>query len=417
MQSRSTARFSLAADSHRRGTIIVLLALLLTVLFVLAGFSVDLAYMELVKTELRSATDSAALAAASALVQGKTQAQVQNAAIDAAAMNTVAGNTLVLSAGDILLGQSIEQADGSYQFKAGVQPYQAVQVNSSLSNQKSSGDALLFFGQFTGVKSYTPTNSAVAAVSACDVCLALDRSQSMCWDESGLAWSYPPPLGIDNHGLSIAATKIPTGVPSGVFEQYPPIAGSRWVGLQYAVQSFCDVLGAANTKTNVSVVTWASDSPAHTVTSTLGTVTLPASAGVAVDQGLTNNMSDVAAAVLSRSKGLLLGGTDMYSGLEESIAVLLGPGSRSAASKVIILMTDGDWSSPTGNTDPLLAAQDAAANKITIHCICFTENANQATCKSIASLTGGKFYYASDSASLTEIFAEVAGSMPVSLTN
>jgi Mg-chelatase subunit ChlD len=106
----------------------------------------------------------------------------------------------------------------------------------------------------------------------------------------------------------------------------------------------------------------------------------------------------------------------MYSGILGGINVLTGPGARPSATKVMILMTDGDWSSPAGNKNPKLAAQVAANNKITIHCVGFLKSTNQTTCQTIASMTGGKFYYASDAASLQSIFQTIAGTLPVALT-
>jgi Ca-activated chloride channel homolog len=404
--------------SSRGGAVLPLAAAFMCILFAVAALSVDLAFVELVRTELRSATDSAARAAASALVQGQATSQVQSAAINAAALNKVNGKPLRLTAANVSLGQSILQSNGLYQFQTGVQPYQAVQVTASLSSSNANGTVPLFFGPFLGVNAYSPTNTAVAAASACDVCLVLDRSHSMCWDQTGTNWSYPSPYGLDTYGVSNTSTLAASGLPSGVFQQYAPVSGSRWLALQTAVNSFCSIVGNANGGTHVAMVTWASNTPVQTVYSTKqAPFTLPASVGVTADVGLTSNMNLITNAVAAHSANLLLGGTDMYTGIEAGIAVLTGSGARSAASKVMILMTDGDWSSPAGNTNPVNAAQNALTDKITIHCICFLQSANQTTCQQIASLTGGKFYYATDSASLTAVFQQIAGTLPVALTN
>ncbi len=402
----------------RQGAVLPLMAVFITILFAMAALSLDLAYIELVKTELRAATDSSARAAASALVQGETPAAVKQVAISTAALNKVAGKPLALTTSSVTLGQSVLQSNGTYAFQANVQPYQAVQVTSSLSSQNANGNVPLFFGPFLGVNNYAPTNTAVAAVSACDVCLVLDRSHSMCWDETGTSWSYPSPYGVDTYGVSSTVTMAPSGLPSGVFQQYPPTNGSRWLALETAVQSFCNILQSANGNTNAAMVTWASTSPTQTVYSTKqAPFTLPASVGATTDVNLTSNISSISTAVAAHSQSPLLGGTDMYTGIEQGISVLTGSSARPSATKVMILMTDGDWSSPAGNTNPILAAQNAKSDKITIHCICFLQSANQTTCQKIASMTGGKFYYASDSSSLTSIFQQIAGSLPVALTN
>jgi Flp pilus assembly protein TadG len=402
------------------------MAMLMIVIFAMAALSMDLAYLELIKTELRAATDASARAAASALIQGQTTAQVQAVAINTAAINKVAGKPLKITAADVTLGQSVLQSNGTYAFQAGSQPYQAVQVSVAMAASNANGAVPLFFGPFVGMNTYQPANTSVAAASACDVCLVLDRSHSMCWDETGTNWSYPEPYlghaspyGLDTYGvLSTVPPYGSSGLPSGVFQQYPPQAGSRWMALQSAVQSFCGILQAANGNTHAAVVTWASPiSITETVYSTIQSpYNLPTSQGVTMDVGLTSNMSAITAAVTAHSSNILIGGTDMYTGIEGGISVLTGSGSRPSATKVMILMTDGDWSSPPGNINPVNAASNAAADKITIHCIGFTSNANMTTCQEIASMTGGKFYYASNSASLTAIFQEIAGTLPVALT-
>ena len=55
--------------ASRRGSIFVVMLLLLPIIILFAGFAVDVAYVQRVKTELRSATDLAAKAAALDLSQ------------------------------------------------------------------------------------------------------------------------------------------------------------------------------------------------------------------------------------------------------------------------------------------------------------------------------------------------------------
>ena len=52
--------------SKRRGAMVVLIAMMLVILLMTVTFSVDVAYMQLSRTELRVATDAAARAAAEA---------------------------------------------------------------------------------------------------------------------------------------------------------------------------------------------------------------------------------------------------------------------------------------------------------------------------------------------------------------
>ena len=59
----------------RRGAVIPLVAVFLVVFIAMAAFSIDVAYMQLVRTQLQAASDSAAKAGTSALAQGKTDAE------------------------------------------------------------------------------------------------------------------------------------------------------------------------------------------------------------------------------------------------------------------------------------------------------------------------------------------------------
>lgn len=60
----------LRARSRRSGNILVLTALLITFLFAMVAFAVDLGYVSRTKTQLQSAVDGAALAAAIELGDG-----------------------------------------------------------------------------------------------------------------------------------------------------------------------------------------------------------------------------------------------------------------------------------------------------------------------------------------------------------
>ena len=85
---------------------LVLIVLMIFVFFVTVAFSVDIAYMHLTRSELRTATDAAAKGAAVALAQ----TQDRNAAIRQgqaiAAENLVAGQGLRLDTTDFQFGHS-----------------------------------------------------------------------------------------------------------------------------------------------------------------------------------------------------------------------------------------------------------------------------------------------------------------------
>ncbi len=75
----------------RRGAIVVLAALMMIVFLASVAFSVDVAYMQLTKIKLRSATDAAARAAGEGLSRAQDIGYARQAAKDIAAANLVAG--------------------------------------------------------------------------------------------------------------------------------------------------------------------------------------------------------------------------------------------------------------------------------------------------------------------------------------
>lgn len=378
----------------RTGAVVLLVAVFLVVLVAMAAFAIDLGYMELVQTQLKAATDAAAKAGTARLVQGGSDSQARAAAIDSAAKNYVAGKPLVLSNSDIVVGQSVLQPDGTWKFVAGAVPSQAIQITSQLSANNSNGAVPLFFAPLLGRKDFSPTNKSEASAFACEVCLVLDRSHSMCFDQTGTSWSYPPPIYYDWQ----------KGIKS------KPVNGSRWLALESAMNSFCNILSSARLPPRVAVVTWGSTIGTNTTEYSLTGKTAPA---VYTDLELSTDMTAVYKAVRDRSQDVMLGGTDMSTGMDRGRSILTASNTRNYAKKIMILMTDGQWNS---GRDPVLAAADCAAANITVHCICFLQNADQTTTQQVAATTGGKFYYASNAASLQSAFEDLAYSLPVVLT-
>lgn len=380
--------------SVRRGAVLPLVAVFVVVLMAMAAFSIDISYIALTQTQLKAATDAASKAGTSALVQGKTDAEAIAAAIAMAGQNTVNGKALKITASDIQVGQSVLQTDGSWSFVSGLKPSQAMQITSNMSASNANGAVNFFFAPVFGSKTFNATNTSVASAFACEVCLVLDRSHSMCFDQTGNDWSYPLPylldwvLGIKNK----------------------PTTGSRWLALDTAINSFSTILKTANAPPRVGVVTWADDIGKNTTEYQL---TGQTSVGCTTDLGLSTDMTAVYNAVKAKSGKVMLGGTEMAAGMDAGKAMLTGAGVKSYAKKVMILMTDGQWNA---GRDPLLSAAECKAANITIHCVCFLQKADQTTTKAIASMTGGKFYYATDAASLNAAFKDLAYTLPVVLT-
>ena len=112
----------------RKGAMLVLIAVTILLLVIAAAFSIDVAFMQLTRTQLRTSTDAAARAANEALSRSQTEAAARAAARTAAAANPVAGAPLQLDDADIIFGHANVQSDGKYDFSADARPYNSVRV-------------------------------------------------------------------------------------------------------------------------------------------------------------------------------------------------------------------------------------------------------------------------------------------------
>ena len=171
-----------AAAKHRRGAMLVLVLVMIVAFIVTVAFSVDIAYMNLVKSELRSATDAAAKATSEALAR----TQDRNAAIargkEIGSQNTVANRPMQFADGDFLFGRSELNADGKFVFSNGRSPFNSVRVNGRRTASSLSGSGGLFFGQMFGVNNFEPTEVCTATHIQRDIVLVVDRSGSMLDD-------------------------------------------------------------------------------------------------------------------------------------------------------------------------------------------------------------------------------------------
>ena len=116
------------SKASRCGAIMILTVLLLPVLVLLVGFSVDFAHMQRVRTELRRSTDLAAKVGSSVLADTADIALARQATKDIALLNKVAGTGLSLTDSQIVFGTSQRQSDGTWSFTAGGSLPNAVQV-------------------------------------------------------------------------------------------------------------------------------------------------------------------------------------------------------------------------------------------------------------------------------------------------
>lgn len=379
---------------NRRGAVVVLCALLMTVVMVGIAFSVDVAYMQLTRTELQAANDAAAKAATVALAQGRNANQAKNEAIAAAARNKVAGRSLVINNNNIKLGGLRLGNNGSWDFVEGQTPLMAAQIDVNMTSNSPSGPVNLFFAPFLGSNTFSPRNTATAGFVQNAICLVLDRSHSMCFDLSGVDWVYP--AGAPLWPLAYVAPPRPQG--------------SRWATLTNSVRLFNQILNDSAHNPPVALVTWGSQINAG-IWNGVRYPSFPASIlDVAIG---TNQLGQINSTLVTKGNNIMLGGTNMAAGMTQGRQVLVNYNPALPVNRVMILLTDGEWNA---GSDPVGVANQLATSNIKCHTIGLLAGQSSQVLSRIAQITGGKFFMATDQASLDAAFREIAADLPIVLT-
>lgn len=175
-----------SAKQQRTGAMLPMIAVTLVILIIGVVFSIDIAYMHMVRAELRTATDAAARAGAESLARAQDPEAAIDAALQVAALNSVSGDVLQLRRDQVVLG-SVQQVNGKLDFNPNVAPFTAVRVVGDRGAGSLQGSVPLFFGRFLGQDSFQPTQVATASASVRDISLVLDISGSMGRVEGGIS--------------------------------------------------------------------------------------------------------------------------------------------------------------------------------------------------------------------------------------
>ncbi|MEP3479879.1 MAG: VWA domain-containing protein [Fuerstiella sp.] len=343
------------ARSSRAGAMLVLIVICLPVILGFGIFSVNVAWMQLTRTELRTATDAAAKAGSRALSVSQDVEIGRQFAIEAASRNQVGGSPMLMADSDVVFGAGNENAVGGYDFESRADSSRqltSVQVTGDRRAGSLGGSVPLLFNGFFDRTSFEPVRVAVATQIDRDIALVLDRSGSM---------------------------RKTSG------------SGTRWEALQSAVDGFLFELSLTPQEEKVSLSTYA----------------LTAS----LDFGLTLDYPLLQAAIARQS---IRGRTGIGLGMQHGIASLTDPDlARALALKTIVVMTDGNHNN---GVDPEVIAAEAVALGITVHTITFSSGANQTRMRRLAEDGGGRHWHADDEESLVDVFREVARNLPTLLT-
>jgi Mg-chelatase subunit ChlD len=186
----------------RTGAILPLFAFLLPVILIICGFAINMAYMQMVSTDIKIMTDAAAHAGGRAMsIQQTTDAAIAKATQIAQA-NTVGGRVLSVGNGsgdEVQVGFGLSQRSnngyGMYQFTSipKAQVDSRAQRANSVSVVSNAHMPLVFqsmnFSAFGGnMTHFDLARRSIATQVDRDIALVLDRSGSMLWymDETAL---------------------------------------------------------------------------------------------------------------------------------------------------------------------------------------------------------------------------------------
>jgi Ca-activated chloride channel homolog len=378
-RSRLGKRQAQPIRHSRRGGMLPMVAICLPLFIIAAAFAVDVAYMQLTRTELRTATDAAARAGAKTLSMSQNQGQARQAAVAAAAKNKVAGVGLKLTNDQIQIGVGAQTNDTSrFNFTPGGTQPNAVRVTGRRTASSAAGPVGLLLGRMLGVTTFEPISVATSTQLDRDICLVVDRSGSMM--------------------ESVDGSSIPGGSCSK-----PNMTKSRWGALYTAVNAFVQELDNTLQEEQCALVSYSSSGSGCGFKFTTSDINAPLDFNY---QEIRNEMNDL-------SSRPVQGNTAIGAGIDNGVKVLTSSRARPFAVRTMVVMTDGLHNS---GGDPVAAAQKAAKKNITINTVTFSKGADVTRMRKVAEATGGKHFHAANANELEAIFREIASTLPVMLT-
>lgn len=374
--------------AQRRGVLSVLTAIALVPIAILCMFAVNVAYMQLVRTELRRSSDAAARAGARTLsISQDSQLAIQKAK-DVALLNPVAGTPLGLKDSEIQLGNvQPNSGGGRMRFSQGGAILNAMRVHGQRTQSSTDGPVNLFAAGLMGTTDFQPILSATAMQYDRDIALVIDRSSSMAfaWDEDTL-----------NAGEFGQPRYAPAGFGASSYTD-PWDYECRWINLANAVNVFLQRLQETRQSEIVSMSSFDSGPRSR------------------LDVPLTSNYQAIRDRIDHYTQGdHYWCSTNIGSGMEFALDSLADMSLRRPfAQPVMVVLTDGfNKQGPS----PLDIAQTAASRGIILYTISFSREAGTDLMEGIAAIGNGKHYLAITPAELTIAFEEIANTIPTLLS-
>ncbi|MDH3717812.1 MAG: pilus assembly protein TadG-related protein [Planctomycetota bacterium] len=332
---------------------VVLVAIILPILLIAVYFAVDTAYMQLARTQLRTAADAAARAGTETLLRTRDERLSVQAAMQFAESNSVAGQPLELATEDVTLGHASSRPNRPWKFVAGEYPLNAVRVVARRTDDSPSGAIRLLFWSLSGVEFFQPTQIATAAQVDQDFAIVLEAGGSM-------------------H------------------------APERWTGVRKALQAFGEVLLESGNQHSICLIECHNE-PSVRMPLTHKTEPL----GDVLDQ-MHQEVSEIK---LRQGRGL-------GPGLKLASDILAGdPHASPLAAKRILFLGNGNHNQ---GIEPPQAARIAATRGQEIHVLTFGHNPDRdGQMQQSAQITGGSYHHVANTATLPEIFDEIANTLSI----
>lgn len=183
-------------NHNRRGAVLPLMALLLPVMLTMCLFAINVAYMQLTRSELQVATDAAARAGGRALSEFQSVDRAREFVVGAAAANNVAGQPLIIdsksSTGEIQFGTAArEGGTGRFVFQPlgpgelnGLRlAANSVLVTGRRNAGSLSGSVNLLMNGVANRNVFDPVSTSVCTQTDRDIILLLDQSGSMLFHQ------------------------------------------------------------------------------------------------------------------------------------------------------------------------------------------------------------------------------------------
>ena len=401
-------------SSRRRGAVVILFMVVLPALLVLSAVAINLAYLQLSRTELMVANDLAANAAGRALSSKQSVTAARDMAISIASSNQVAGRPLSLDssagANQIEFGVSSQTTNSQYsKFRFDeISSASAKRLNAVRVNGKQENISVYFPGLLPSNSTFKTQFSSVSMQVDRDITLVFDRSGSMREFEMNWPSGYNP----RSNAAMNAATNAGIVRKSGSKYYYnsgqdantldyflwnnhfklQPVARTKWEKLVDATDALMGLLSETPNTELVSITTYSSN----------------ARNDLPLSENYVGAMSNLRSQEVN-------GATAIGSGMTEGVKNFATSKARPFSSKTMVVLTDGyENSGPIG---AVAAAKQITAGNVTIHTITFGQGANTSLMKQVAQIGNGRFYDVDggDAETLTAVFQDIVNNLPTIL--